>query len=260
MTRVTIIYRNVLLSLSLIAIAPGSAARGESPAKPAEKAAPARPAAVEKGERLIKALSTTNRPPRLPNDGDDSSFPDFPKDFDWKEYQRVRDAIKDLDANSEEVWPSIVDHMTDTDYCFTARFIDWAQNYSRGDVCVVIARNWISRGYFCLMPGGDGEQFRLPVKGAKALQEWCRARRNKSFVEIQIEAAEWAASTIRKEQRDLPEGLERTIAGIEGRIAKLRETNKPLREKFFVPGTTGWYTEAEAAQWRIRYGQASGKK
>ena len=260
MTNRLLIVASVLLSLTLVAVSPGPAARGAGPAKPAKKSDPAPMAVTEKGERLIKALSTTNRPPRLSDDHEDSRFPDFPKDFNWKEYARVRDAIKELDANSEEAWPSIVEHMTDTDYCFTADFIECAVNYSRGDVCFVIARNWISRGYFLAMPGGDGEQFRLPVREPKELQEWCRARRNKTFVEIQIEAAEWAVSTIRKEQRDLPEGLERRIAAIEGRIAKLRETNKPLREKFFVPRTTDWYSEAQAPQLRIFYEQMTSKK
>jgi len=232
-----------------MAVAPGSLARAAGPAKPPAKSDPAPLAVVEKGERLIKALSTKNRAPKL-LEGAELVFPDFPKDFDWKEYARVRDAIKDLDANSEEVWPSIVEHMTDTDYCFTARFIDSAQNYSRGDVCIVIARDWIIRGYSCLMPGGDGQQFRLPVEGSKALQEWCQARRNKTFVDIQVEAAEWAISTIRKEHRPPQALLERSIARIEERIAKLREANKPLRAKFFEHGNMGWYVEEEAAQLR----------
>lgn len=242
-----------LLSISLLTVVLGSLTEADGPDKPAENSDPARLAAVEKGERLIKALSTTNRPPRL-YDANEDLLPIFPKDFDWKEYARVRAALKDLDANSEEVWPTIVEHMTDTDYCFTVRFIDSAVNYSRGDVCLRLAQTWISDGYAGLMPGGDGQQFRLPGDNPKTLQEWCRARRGKTFVEMEIDAAEWAISTIQKEQREPREILDLEIAGIRERVAKLRKTNKPRRYEFFQMETAAEYNEKEAAGFRERAG------
>jgi hypothetical protein len=196
-------------------------------------------------------LSERSRPqiPRLNFfKGDEFIYPIFPAGFDWREYARVRSAIKDLEANSEELWPSIVEHMSDTDCCFTVRFIDSAVNYSRGDVCVRIAQTWINRAYWGCMPGGEGQHFRLPAEGPKALQEWCRKRCAKTLVEMEIDAGEWAISTIQDERRVPQESLDRAISGIRARISKLRETNKPIHGQFFARETVGTYSADEAAR------------
>jgi hypothetical protein len=241
--------RRALIYLSLIAVVPGSSTVADGPAKPAQNSDRARSAVVDKGERPIKALSTTNRPPML-HTGAEEVLPVFPKDFDWKDYSRVRAAVAELDANSDEVWPSIVEHMSDTGYCFTLRFIDSAVNCSRGDICARIAQGWIRDEYGRWMPGGDGQHFRLPANDSTALQEWCRARRDRTLVEIEIDAAEWAISTIQKEHRVAQELLDQDVSAIRERVARLRETNKPSHSGFFQPDTVGGYAEKEAAQFR----------
>jgi hypothetical protein len=145
--------------------------------------------------------------------------------------------------------------MTDTNYCFTVQFLDSAVNYSRGDVCVRIAQTWINGAYTCFMPGGDGQHYRLPAKDPKALQKWCRARRDKTFVEIEIDAAEWAISTIQNENRPPHELRDAAIGGIREQIAKLRETNKPIHDKFFYPDGVGWYSQEGAARIKELTGQ-----
>jgi hypothetical protein len=246
--------RFMLILFSLIAVAIGPRASARDPVKSPKDSA--RSANVDKGEQLIKALVTSNRPPRLHN-GPESVFPIFPTDFDWKEYARVRDAIKDLEANSEEVWPSIVEHMCDTDYCFTARFIDSAKNYSRGDVCYRIAQTWINGAYRGFMPGGEGQNLRLPAKGPKALKEWCRKRRNQTFVASEIDAADWAISTIQDEGLAPQESIDRAIDGIRARISKIREMNKPIRGQFFMRDTIITYSADDAAQIKKLIGEES---
>lgn len=237
----------IVSSPALIVVAMGLTVAAVDPPESGGKPNHAGLPHVGKGERLIEALATTNRAPRLYK-GPEFDYPIFPTDFDWKEYARVRDAIKDLDANSENVWPSIVEHMSDTDYCFTARFIDSAVNYSRGDVCSRIAQTWINGAYRGFMPGGEGQNLRLPAEGPKALQDWCRKRRNKTFVEIEIDAADWAITTIQDEGLAPQESIDRAIDGIRARISKIRETNKPIRGQFFMRDTIIPYSAEEAAR------------
>jgi hypothetical protein len=209
---------------------------------------------AKNAERLIHALSTTNHAPKLVQSAE-FTYPLFPKDFDWKEYSRVHAAINDLDANSEAAWPTIVEHMSDTGFCFTVQFCGSALNYSRGDVCARIAQTWIRSGYAGLMPGGTSQHFRLPVDGPKALQQWCRARRGKSFAEIQIDAAEWAVSTIQKEKRVPPEILAKYVVAIRERVANLRERIGRRHAEFFVPDVVCWYGEEVAERFREQAGE-----
>jgi hypothetical protein len=234
-------------SLAVVSIAVGPPATAGDPVKPPKGSDAAQSANVDKAEQFINALVTTNRAPKL-HKGQEDVYPVFPADFDWNEYARVRAAIESLDANSEEVWPTIVEHLTDTDYCFTVQFIDSAVNYSRGDVCARIVQTWINGAYWGCMPGGEGQPFRLPAEGAKALQEWCRKRRNKTFVEIEIDAAEWAISTIQDERRVPQESIDRAIDGIRARTSKIRETNKPIRGQFFMRDTIIPYSAEDAAR------------
>ena len=238
--------QSLLVSSPLLAVAIGASAVGQQPVKSLGRPE-SQQSDHDKGERLIKALATTNRPPKL-HKGPESVFPIFPTDFDWKEYARERDAIKDLEAHSEEVWPSIVEHMSDTDYCFTAQFIDSAKNYSRGDVCSRIAQTWINGAYRGFMPGGEGQNLRLPAEGPKALQDWCRKRRNKTFVEIESDAADWAISTIQNEGLASQELIDRAVNGIRARISKIRETKEPIRGQFFMRDTVEAYSAEETAR------------
>jgi hypothetical protein len=246
--------RFLIIPFSLIAVAIGPLASASDPVKPTKDSEAARSANVDKGEQLIKALVTTNRPPRL-YEGVELVFPIFPADFDWKEYARVRAAIEQLEANSEELWPTIVEHMTDTEYCFTLRICDSAVNYSRGDVCDGIARTWISAAYAAFMPGGDGRSFRLPVKGPKAFQKWCRARCGKTLIELEIDAAESGLSTIQEGDWRPKVIQDASINGLRAQIAKLRETNKPIHRHFFEPDAVGCYSQKEAARIKELAGQ-----
>jgi hypothetical protein len=246
--------RFLLVSFAVVALEIGRPAPAAEPANSQKDSEAARSANIEKGERLIKALATINRPPRLYN-GVELIYPIFPADFDWKEYARVRAAIKELDANSEELWPAIVEHMTDTDYCFTVQICDSAVNYSRGDVCDGIARTWISPAYAAFMPGGDGRSLRLPVKGPKAFQKWCRARCGKTFVELEIDAAESGLSTIQEGDWRPKEIRDACIKGLRAQITKLRETNKPIHGSFFRTDFVCWYGQDDAARFRELYGQ-----
>jgi hypothetical protein len=241
------VVRGILLSAALIALGPPAAADG--PADKTKQADATLMAVHDKGERLIKALATTNHSPKLFR-GDDW-WPLFPTGFDWKEYARVREAIKGLADNSEQEWPSIVEHMTDTDYCFTVRIIEGASNFSRGDVCVQIARSWLVGGDSIFVPDSCPEKFMPPFKGPKELQKWCRARRDKSFVEIQIEAADLAVATIRKEHPPgRPSFIAHALSDLQKRAAKLRKTNRPIPGTFFRVETYGWYSEEDAAHYR----------
>ena len=224
---------------------------GEEPNDATEKTAA--PLAVsEKGEQLIKALTTTNGPPEVFKSNSGYNEPVFPTTFDWVEYARVRAAITNLEANSEETWPSIVEHMTDGGYCFTVEAYDSAYNYSRGYVCYVIAQSWLNRTYAGLMPMDRPlYQYQAPHSmEPEALQEWCRIRRGKKLYEMQIEAGEWAISIIPKESKWPQEIQQSAVVDIQKRIAERRETRKPKPGKFFITDIICPYAEADAARYR----------
>ncbi len=206
----------------------------------------------QKGERLINALTTTNDPPELFKTTSGLRTPIFPANFNWKEYARVRAAIKDLESNIEEAWPSVIEHLTDPGFCFTVERYDSAHNDSRGDVCYEIARSWLNRAYAGLMPMDRPlYQYQAP-NGMKheLLQEWCRARRDKKLYEMQIEAGEWAISIIPKESKMPKELQDKAISDIQERIAKLRETRKPIPGSFFVTDVVCPYAEKDAPRYR----------
>jgi hypothetical protein len=206
----------------------------------------------EKGERLITTLTTTNGPPKLFRTASGFIVPIFPADFNWEEYARIRAAIKDLEANAEDAWPSIVEHMTDPAYCFTVEAYDSAYNYSRGDVCYEIARSWLNRAYAGSMPMDRPlYQYQAPhAMKPESLREWCRARRDKELHEMQVEAGEWAISIIPRESKMPKESQDKAIAAIQERIVKLRGSRKPIPGKFFVTDVICPYAEKDAARFQ----------
>lgn len=204
-----------------------------------------------KGEQLVDALATTNHAPRLFGQGFRRPF--FPKNFDWNEYARVRSAIKDLEANAEDVWPSIVEHITDSEYCFTVEVVDSAYNYTVGDVCYTLVKNWLRRG----CPGTmamDSDSYWFVAPGfmkPPELRDWCRARRDKKLYEMQIEVAEWAISII-PEKSKMPKVIQdEAITSIKERITELQETKKAVRGKFFVTDAICPCAEDDAERFRM---------
>jgi hypothetical protein len=232
------IFRNCVRRTAAIAVIAlpiilSSCSRADEPKEVEHSVAPQ--AVSPKGEHLIAALATTNPPiGNLPSDQ-----PVIPRNFDWKEYRRVIEAIDALDANALEVWPSIVEHMTDTEHCTTVEHYESFYNYTVGEVCFILARNWVNRPYRGAMPGDNPlYEYQAPNNmDAVSLQKWLRGRHDKPLFEIQIESAEWALTFVRDLR--LPSGLdwetERTdlLGFIKGRIAELRENQKPFPGMFF---------------------------
>jgi hypothetical protein len=205
----------------------------------------------EKGEKLIKALATTCKSPHFTQSSEYHSI--FPKDFDWKEYRRVITAIKELEANAAEVFPSIIEHMTDKEYCVIVEADGSSKNYSRGDVCFQIARSWVNRGYIGTMPETSPPhcQYQAPndMKNNE-LKDWFRERYNKKLLyEIQIEAAEWAITFVPKSPslKEPQEILDFSKSAIQKRITELRESRKPFPAKFFVTDFYCPYSEERHA-------------
>jgi hypothetical protein len=239
--------------ISLVFIVTGTPAGVEEPRDLIRKTRV--PLTVSKnGEKLIAALATTNHAPTLFRSPgtDNRSIPIFPKDFDWKEYARVRAAIKDLEANSEIAWSSIVEHLTDSQYCFTVESYDSAHNDSRGHVCFRIAQSWLNRAYTGLMPMDRLlYQYQAPHNmNSEELQRWCSARRDKKLYEIQIEAAEWALSIIPKESKMPKEPQIHAVAEIQKRIKKLRESHKAIPGKYFITDVICPFAERDAEKYR----------
>jgi hypothetical protein len=198
-------------------------------------------------DRLMEALVTTNLPPeRQEMPGGGFYKLKFSATFDWTEYARVVRTIKELERIAEDAWPQIVDHMLDKEYCVSTDRNGSGYNYSRGQVCYLLACNWLNRAYCGLMPLPPHYNFQGPAADPKELQKWCKERRDKPMSELQIEAGEWAIAVIPKESNESKEEQDFAIAAIREQIAKIRESKAPMPAKFFYPDTNCAYTEAES--------------
>jgi hypothetical protein len=209
----------------------------------------------EKSEKLVAALTTTNRPPKIVKFADEG-YPVFPADFDWNEYRRVTTAIKNVTSNFEVAWPSLVEHMTDMDYCFTVEWDDAASNDSRGDVCYHVVQSCVRGAYRDLMPRQDAiYQKEDPGHLApKELQRWCRERRDKKLYEIQIEAAEWALSIIPIERKYPKQLQDRAVSGIRKVVTELRDSRKPISAEYFIVSTMGLKPSPSGESFRFLIG------
>lgn len=199
-------------------------------------------ATTEKGESLIRALKAGNQPPRILK-----GKPVFPTDFNWAEYSRTVKAITEVVNNAEEVFPSIVEHMTDEDYCITVSIYGQPINASVGEVCFRIARSWINRGYMGRMPEGSRPivNYQAPFNmQALEFREWFREKYiNMLLYELQIEAAEWSISIIPKTSK-MPKVIQDlSIDSINKVISELRVKRKPIRGEFFDADTICAYSK-----------------
>lgn len=214
------------------------------------------PEGAENIAKLFKALVTTNEKPFVYKSHSGYRMPVFPPSFDWEEYKRVIAAIDELEKrlaeNVEEVWPILVDHMCDPEYSFTVDAYDSAYNYSRGYVCYCLARSWVNGVYAGLMPMDRPlYQYQAPHSmDPKALQKWCRERRDKKLYEIQIEAGEWALSIIPTESEMDEEDQQRAIKEIQKRIDRISKSKKPIAGKFFSVDVICPYSKEDAESFR----------
>jgi hypothetical protein len=200
----------------------GAVTLGEVVAAPVEKRDPT---------KMVDAIVNRNRPPKLETRrGWPKLVALFPEDYDWKEEERVRQAIEKLyQDKSVELWEELVRRQDDARYCVVtvSPQTERAQIHSVGGICTSLAYSRLMHAFQQHMPtAGDGRPIHLPLF-INNLREWRKERASDSLYQLQIELCE-------KALRELPNAkhvsqAEKDLARekIEAEIKKLRETKQP---------------------------------
>jgi hypothetical protein len=192
----------------------------------------------KKAAKMVEALANGNKPPKIVErrEGWPRRLPLFPNDYDWKENERVADAVRDLRQNTTtELWEQVVQKANDSRFCITAWVNEEAVIFSLGDICRSLAYSRLTDGFRkhlpSLPPHGCPIQFE---KFKRDLPAWRKERKDKSLYQLQIEMCELAI-------RALPDVDSKTLSNkekanarkkIEAEIENLRKTKEPILEDY----------------------------
>jgi hypothetical protein len=184
-----------------IAQASNSPVVQQSPAKSQKQKAKDDPKA------RIESLVNHNSPPKLVADQGDR-IPIFDAKYDWVEYSRVWNAVRELAPHADTLWPELVKHLDDNRYCLTVfTFTESTYNWTIGDVCRELIGATLAKPYDRNLSPSSLRIYAAMsrpeiARDAKKLKAWCEERENKRLYEMQIEVCDWAIEVLK-----LPEFL-----------------------------------------------------
>lgn len=187
-------------------------------------------------KQLIDALANHNPKPKLVETYADGYTPLFDANYDWREYDRVTKAVRFLKRHAEEVWPELLRHFDDPRYCITVGTIDIdsATNYTVGQVCQRIVRQWLTAAHerhthYLILNKLDYWSLHDPktVKASEDLKTWCDARKDKKLYELQIDMCRWAIGQAAKINQE-PERREAFIKALQVEIEAIEHTRAPV--------------------------------
>ncbi|HEY7424043.1 MAG TPA: hypothetical protein VH682_07390 [Gemmataceae bacterium] len=199
---------------------------------------------AKEAAKMVEAIANRNKAPKivkrrtfLPRE-----VPLYPKDYDWKEEERVHEAIAKLEENmSVELWDALVQKTNDRRYCTASYSGSSADVYidSVGTICQELAYDRLCYVFEKHLPSlpPHGRPFYLENVW-EDLIAWRRERKNKSLYQLQVEVCEIALRELPKVNVERVSDEEKAEARkkIEAEIAKLRRTNRPVLRN---PGR--WY-------------------
>ena len=211
----------------------------------------------KEASKLVDAIVNRNKPPQivrcrgyLP-----SKVPLFPKDYDWKEEDRVRKALSKLNEDtSVALWDALVQKVDDPHYCvatYSGNTSD-VEMRSVGQVCHRLAYGRLCDVFEQHLPSfpPHGCPIYLQEVG-RDLPGWRKDRKDKALYQLQIEVCE---ITLRKlVELDAKEVSDKEKAEarkkIEAEIKELRRTKTPKEGG----GTPRPYPRDEAERVRESY-------
>jgi hypothetical protein len=215
----------VLVGLVLIPACAG----GEKPKADSPRAA-----------ELVDAIANRNKPPKLvPWPRRDPPCPSevalFPEDHDWKEEERTRTAIEQLEKDqTEAVWEEMVKRIGDPRYSETVTSVKTgtARIVDVGSICASLAYSGLTRVFKQHLPlivGKEGAEVTLRLEILIGdLSRWRKQRAAKSLYELQIEACEMAIQALANVRDVTQAQKELARKKIEAEIAKLTKTKRPV--------------------------------
>jgi hypothetical protein len=218
---------------------------------------------MEEAAKMVEAIANRNKPPRIVKRQKDlpQQFPLYPKDYDWKEEERVRKALRKLYQDpSTAVWEALVQKAGDRRYCiiFYSGNSGDAEFYSMGNICHGLAYGRLCDVFEEHLPSfpPHGCPIHLEEVG-RDLPAWRKARKDKSLYQLQIEVCEMAIRELPKlDAKDLSvKGKAKARKKIEAEIMKLRRTKEPIIEA--GSGVIPVYSEDDAKRVREAFEKGS---
>ncbi len=187
-------------------------------------------------EQLVDALVNANSPPEMVQVGKFRKLALFPKEYDWKEQDRIEESIVALEKQLDASFDVVVEHLDDDRYCFTMYNdnSESASNRSVGDVCDQLLLEAVIEPYM-QFEGDLGAyiKMRRPLglsQRSKGLTEWfqTRTREGKRLVDLQIEACEWAEKAFENLEGISDEAKKTAIQKTKQQLVTLRKDRTPV--------------------------------
>jgi hypothetical protein len=186
---------------------------------------------------LVKGLVSPNKPIKC-YDEDQLSFP---PDYDRKAQDLIEKNRRILYEHCEEALPFLIEGCADTRYSLTWKSDSYANNSCVGEVCLEIIASHLEvyREHMALgskerfyayqfvprINGAIGEEVTEEKK--KEIEDWWRTRKDKSLLELQLEALDWA---IAKRKKDPAISDESDVTKEVRRLVALRDELKRNRK------------------------------
>jgi hypothetical protein len=123
--------------------------------------------ATQQADRLIDAMASRNKEPKIVCTAFNDEVPVFADNYDWPEQDRVWQAFQTvIKTKSDEMWWRLLEHAGDARYALTGdcdEFVDMtAENFSVGSLCSHIASADLGGPYLRHLPTGPEDWRILP--------------------------------------------------------------------------------------------------
>jgi hypothetical protein len=199
---------------------------------------------------VIQGLASPNKPIVIADNHNDRL--NIPPGYDMEVQKQIEDKRRLLYEKCEEALPFIIEACTDPRYSLTWKSDSYTQNVCVGEVCleIIAAHLEVYREYMTTL--GDkgryyGYRFVPRINGAigaevtqeekKKIEDWWRGRKDKTLLELQIEAFDWAIEK-RRNDFERPYDKSEATADIERLVAardKLKQDRKCLPPGYIPP-------------------------
>ncbi len=144
--------------------------------------------ALKESEDIVAGLASRNREPVF--DRAIGPRPEFGRDFDWEDQRRVIELWGRLDENPASAIDGLLKHLDDDSYCITFKMGRSVDNYSVGEIVNTVLWGCLEGIFTGTFPPNRRFSY-LPVPAVDNRIEtraWCKARRGKTLLELQLEA------------------------------------------------------------------------
>ena len=182
-------------------------------------------------QELIKALANKNPLPAASPEGGPPRLV-FPEDYDWAEQARVISVWQELHDRGEEVFPYLVAHLKDREYCNSRPHNSsgaWS-NLTVGNTCWYILTAHIEPYH----RPTSMEMAHVVPKDPIGIREWWEMRKDRSLAELQLEAIsrarkKWLTQqSIRNGGPILEEQRKEGIELLDSLAEKINESGEPI--------------------------------